>query len=300
MTKLLLDSGDPQEYKIVANLTANHNSQLWGSTTNPSLIAKTLSGQKVSMKEAFSTLQKNIIDEIVQIVPGAVSAEVYASTTTTAAEMVEQGREIASWHPRVVVKLPTTLEGFKARTILRSEGITINNTLVFSQEQVYAISLHEQFMTKEFGETKSGWPCFISPFIGRLDDKGQSGVSFLTHGIDIVKEYFPENLVWMLAASIRNTNHLKATFDLACDMATLPLKVYTQWFNLSPQEQNAIETTFAELEEIPRWNPSKTIRKISSTDQLIEAMQQETLSIHHPLTDAGIEKFVADWQNILL
>src|SRR5690349_17207707 len=126
MTKFLLDSGDPAEYREIAQLAKEKGSELWGSTTNPSLIAKKLSGDKLTRQEAFA-LQKDLVMEILSIVPGAVSAEVYADTQTTARDMIEQGRDIASWHERIYVKLPTTLEGFKARTQLRKEGIAINN-----------------------------------------------------------------------------------------------------------------------------------------------------------------------------
>src|SRR5882762_5672276 len=128
MTKLLLDSGDLIEYK------------------------------------QMSELAKQIVKDILAIVPGAVSAEVYASHETSAEQMIEQGKQIATWDPRVVVKLPTTLEAFKARTELRKLGICINNTLVFSQQQVFAITLHEKLMQQEFGKPHADYPCFISPF----------------------------------------------------------------------------------------------------------------------------------------
>src|SRR5579863_1224599 len=176
MTKFLLDSGDPIEYRQIALIAKGIGSQLWGATTNPSLIAKKLAGQKISTEEALK-MQKSLVMEILSIVPGAVSAEVYADDTTTAAQMVEQGRDIATWHERIYVKLPTTIEGFKARTNLRFEGIPINNTLVFSQEQIYAICLHEKLVHEELPIINKLWPPFISPFLGRLDDQGEDGLS---------------------------------------------------------------------------------------------------------------------------
>src|SRR5260221_9391683 len=100
-TKLLLDSGDPKEYKEASELLKSHGQELWGSTTNPSLIAKKLSdvpagsqGKKLTPKDAFA-LQKALVLEIVEIVPGAVSAEVYSDLVTSSEEMIEQGRDIA-------------------------------------------------------------------------------------------------------------------------------------------------------------------------------------------------------------
>ena len=145
MTKFILDSGNPQEYREISHLAEQHGGMIWGSTTNPTLVAKQLSGKKLTIEQAFG-LQKELVLEILEIVPGAVSAEVYANAETKAEEMIEQGRDIASWHERVVVKLPTTLEGFKARTALREEDILTNNTLVFSQQQIFAICLHEKIV----------------------------------------------------------------------------------------------------------------------------------------------------------
>lgn len=302
MTKFLLDSGDPQEYTKVQQLAKEKGTEIWGATTNPSLIAKKLAteGKKLSPKEAFA-LQKEIILQIVQIVPGAVSGEVYADHATTAEDMAEQGREIASWHERVVVKLPTTIEGLKARTLLRGEGIGINNTLVFSQEQVFAISLHEKLMLAKYGPAKVGYPAFISPFIGRLDDRGEDGLSFLKHALELTHTYFAKDVVWMLEASIRNLAHMKAGIDLGTEIATIPAKVCEEWFALSEARQQAIDTTTeaAKLTPIPAWIPSQDLVNISSIDELIQTIESGRLDVSHPLTVAGIDKFVADWHAIL-
>jgi len=161
-TRFILDSGDPDEYRAISILANSNGQKLWGGTTNPTLIAKSASrriaGQKFTDKEAFE-LQKKIVLELLTIVPGAVSAEVYADPETKASEMIQQGKEIASWDKRIYVKLPTTIEGFKARSQLRKEKIPINNTLVFSQEQIFAICLHEQIMQNEY-ELIGKHPCF--------------------------------------------------------------------------------------------------------------------------------------------
>src|SRR5579883_1423586 len=162
MTKFLLDSGDPIEYREIVALAKEKGSELWGATTNPSLIAKKLAGKKITQEEALK-MQKDLVMEILEIVPGAVSAEVYAEANTTAEQMIEQGKDIATWHERIYVKLPTTIEGFKARTALRKEGIAINNTLVFSQEQIYAICLHEKVIRETYNVGDKHWPSFISP-----------------------------------------------------------------------------------------------------------------------------------------
>lgn len=300
MTKFLLDSGDPEEYKILAPHAKEQGGELWGATTNPSLIAKKLaaSGKKLTTDEAFA-LQKEIVLQIIAIVPGAVSGEVYAEQDTTAEAMAEQGRDIATWHPRVVVKLPTTLEGFKARTILRQEGIGINNTLVFSQQQIFAICLHEKIMQATSGPAKTGYPAFISPFLGRLDDKGEDGIDALKKGMDIKNNYFDTTQTWMLSASIRNTYHVKKTLELDCELITAPIKVYDEWFRLTEEEKQNISNPTPNLIEIPVWTPSEELLQIQTIDGLMDAITSGKLDISHPLTSAGIDKFVADWKAIL-
>lgn len=300
MAKFLLDSGDPEEYKVISQLAKEKGSELWGATTNPSLIAKKLaaSGKKLTTQEAFA-LQKDIVLQIVEIVPGAVSGEVYSDQNTTAEEMAEQGRDIATWHPRVVVKLPTTLEGFKARTILRKENITINNTLVFSQEQVYAICLHEKLIQSEFHVSNPSWPPFISPFLGRLDDKGEDGIAYLEKAMKLKNTFFEPSLTWMLAASIRNSYHMKKAIELNCELMTVPAKTYQEWFGLTEQQKQSLTSPVSNLTPVAEWIPSDEIKNISSLDDFMNAISSEKLNITHPLTSSGIDKFVADWQAIL-
>lgn len=295
-TKFLLDSGDPDEYREIAKLAKEKNSVLWGATTNPSLIAKKLAGKKMSPEEAFK-LQKEIVLEIVEIVPGAVSAEVYADANTSAESMIDQGKDIATWHQRVVVKLPTTIEGFKARTILRKANILTNNTLVFSQEQIFAICLHEYLIQAE-GAKKGEWPPFISPFIGRLDDKGEKGIDLVQNGMTM-KRVYNFNL-WMLAASIRSIQHMKHSIALESELITAPAKVYKDWFSLDKAEQEKPDFSYGEgLDNIPDWVPSDKLRNIQTIDEFMSAISSETLNIQHSLTDAGITKFAQDWKAIL-
>lgn len=308
LTKFLLDSGDPQEYKEVGELAEKQGTPIWGSTTNPSLIAKKLAGQKLSPQDAFR-LQKELVLEIISLVPGAVSAEVYADKTTTAEEMVEQGRAIASWHKHAVVKLPTTREGFKARTMLRKDHIPVNNTLVFSQQQVFAICLHEQIMQQTYGPTDNLWPSFISPFVGRIDDSGENGIDLVTHGMKI-KKLFHTTLpasalaIWMLEASVRTREHLAQGIAAKSELITAPGKIYKEWFSLSKDQQEQMVTHASEsagttLTPIPYWAPPHELLLIDTEDAFMDALESGRLSITHPLTEKGIERFVTDWQAIL-
>ncbi len=290
----LLDSGDPDEFREISGLAQKNNAVLWSATTNPTLIAKKLAGQKVSMEKAFQ-LQKEIVLEIINIVPGAVSAEVFADTNTTAQEMIAQGKEIATWHKRVIVKLPTTIEGFKARTALRKENIQINNTLVFSQEQIFAICLHEKIMSSE---ARSGRPCFISPFVGRLDDIGIDGMQLVEHGMKIKSLVGID--IWMLAASIRRVEHMQRSVDYGSELITAPAKVYREWFPHMNNELRIMNNEYAkDLKSIPYWKPSQELLDIQTEEAFLEAISSGKLNIHHDLTDKGITHFAQDWQTII-
>ncbi len=303
-TKYLLDSGDPDEYREIAKLALDNGQELWGSTTNPTLIAKKLSGRQVhSQGEAFS-LQKDIVLEIIDIVPGAVSAEVYADQTTPAAEMISQGREIASWHTRVVVKLPTTIEGFKARTELRKLGIVTNNTLVFSQEQIFATCLHEALIQKLFGPIDSTWPTFISPFVGRLDDIGLDGMSLVSEGMRLksLAQFLAldGNVPWMLEASVRRPEHIKRGIDAGAELITAPAKIYREWFALSDHDKQTLEETPKnELKPLNAWSPPEEIQDPSGIETFIEYLDSNKLDIRHELTNKGIVGFVEDWKAII-
>ncbi len=291
LTKFLLDSGDPDEYREISG-------KIWGATTNPTLIAKKLVNKKITQKEAFE-LQKQIVLEILKIVPGAVSAEVYADQETTALEMVKQAREIAGWHKRVVVKLPTTLEGFKARTVLRKEGIPINNTLVFSQSQVFAICLHEQIIQRQYGPIKNLWPSFISPFVGRLDDINQNGMKLVENSLKM-KDEFGFNL-WILEASVRSVEHIKRGLELQTELLTAPAKVYQEWFSLSPKQKERLDSTSyaKKLASIKYWNPSDELLSLETMTEFMKAIESGKLNIQHPLTDKGLIRFAQDWQAII-
>ncbi len=298
--KFLLDSGDPEEYREIKDLATRQGSELWGATTNPTLIAKKLTGKKYTLQEAYE-LQKKIVMEILQIVPGAVSAEVYADEKTKAQEMVEQGREIAAWHERVVVKLPTTLEGLKARTILRKEKIPINNTLVFSLKQIFAICMHEHLVQKNFGPIQNHWPPFISPFVGRLDDIGEDGMSLAEQGVKLKIHFDRQLAVWMLTSSIRNAMHMKRSMIIGSDILTAPVKAYREWFALSKKQQEKLDiVTYAQsLRPIPHWETPEELLTIDNIDTFMQTIESGKLDITHPLTEKGIIRFAQDWKEIL-
>ena len=132
-----------------------------GITTNPTLVAKE--------KRPF---REHIIDICNIVKNGAVSAEVVSTDT---AGILREAREIKTWHPNVIVKIPTIPDGVRALSILSKEGIRVNMTLVFSAPQALIVA-------------KAG-AYFVSPFLGRLDDIGTDGLGLLKEIITIYKAY---------------------------------------------------------------------------------------------------------------
>lgn len=173
---------------------------VYGVTTNPSLIAK--SGRT----------QAEVIPEIAALVSGPVSAEVIS---TECAGMVEEARKLAKIADNVVIKIPCIPEGLKAVKILSAEGIKTNVTLVFSMSQA--------LLAARAGAT------FVSPFIGRLDDIGENGVQLVDNIVKAFKLYGIETEV--IAASIRNIEHVEKVMLTGCQIATIPTKVLAQMIN---------------------------------------------------------------------
>ncbi len=187
-----------------------------GVTTNPSLVAK----EDVPFHDRLR--------EITELVDGSVSAEVIA---LDAEGMLKEGRELAEIAPNITVKLPMTPEGLKACAVFAKEGIKTNVTLIFSANQA--------LLAARAGAT------YVSPFLGRLDDIGQAGMSLVSTISEIFVQHGIETEI--IAASIRSPQHITDAALNGAHIATTPFNVLQQLFN-------------------------------------------------HPLTDKGIEAFLADWE----
>lgn len=211
--RFFLDSANIQDIKAAWEMGI-----ISGVTTNPSLVAKEGGN--------FHAL----IQSIVQIVDGPISAEVIALDYEG---MLEEARVLAQIHSNIVVKIPMTTEGLKAVKKLTAEGIRTNVTLVFTPIQA--------LLAARAGAT------YVSPFLGRLDDIGEVGNNLLRDICEVFDVHAIECAV--IAASIRNPVHVLEAAKTGADYATIPLSVLKQ------------------LSE-------------------------------HPLTTAGIERFLADWKKI--
>lgn len=172
-----------------------------GVTTNPSLIAQ--SGRHI----------EEAIAEICSLVSGPVSAEV---TATDLEGMLKEGRYLAKIASNVAVKVPLTQEGLKACRILTQEGTLVNVTLCFSAGQAILAA-------------KAG-ASFISPFVGRLDDVGETGMDLIHQIVQIYSNY-PDFHTHVLAASIRSPLHVIEAARMGADVVTLPPKILRQLYN---------------------------------------------------------------------
>lgn len=187
-----------------ANLDELKKGAAWGIvdgvTTNPSLIAK--EGRPI----------EDQIRMICDIIDGDVSAEV---VSTDAEEMAPEARRLAAIHKNIVVKVPLTREGIRATSILSKEGIRLNVTLCFSPAQALLAA-------------KAG-AYIISPFVGRLDDIGHTGMDVIREITTIYKNYGFKTQI--LAASLRSPTHVIEAAVAGADIATLPFKVLDMLFN---------------------------------------------------------------------
>lgn len=210
--KYFLDTANIDEIR-----RANDLGLIEGVTTNPSLIARE------------GRVFEEVIEEICEIIDGPISAEVISLDHEN---MVKEGLELSQIHKNVIIKIPMTEEGLKATKDLSEKGIKVNVTLIFSASQALAAA-------------KAG-ATYVSPFIGRIDDLGMDGVELLEEIMEIFAIYQIDTQV--IAASVRNKNHIIRSAQAGVDIATIPYNI------------------------------------------LID-------SLKHPLTDKGIEKFLADWNN---
>ena len=192
--KLFVDTGNLKEIEALAAIGI-----LDGVTTNPSLMAKE-SGEA-----------RHILKQICQTVKGPVSAEVVATDT---AGMIREGRELASIDEHIVVKVPFTKDGVKACKALADEGKRVNVTLIFSPTQAWLAA-------------KAG-AAYVSPFVGRLDDIGTTGMNLVREIVEIFDNF--DFATEVLVASVRNPIHIVEAARMGADVVTVPAAVIEQCF----------------------------------------------------------------------
>ncbi|HEY8429214.1 MAG TPA: fructose-6-phosphate aldolase [Sandaracinaceae bacterium] len=212
--KIFIDSADIGEIREAASMGV-----VDGVTTNPTLVAKT--GRPF----------RDVIRDICEIVDGPVSAEVLA---TDVQGMLKEARELAAWHPNVVVKIPLIPDGLKAVRTLAGEGIKTNVTLCFSAPQA--------LLAAKAGAT------YISPFLGRVDDVSWDGMELISQLRTIYDNYGFETQI--LAASVRHPKHVVDAAMLGADVATLPHSVILQLLK-HPLTDIGLAKFLADAKKIP-------------------------------------------------
>lgn len=282
-TKLFIDGGDPAETAEATRLltTAGYEG-LDGQTTNPSLVAKNpdiaarmAQGEKLTREELL-VKYREIVQGIEKNAPGSISIEVYADKNTTAEEMIAQAHEMAGWIKSSVIKLPIIPAGVEAAAQLKNE-MRLNMTLCFTQQQaaaVYAATLG------------SAHPVFISPFIGRLDDKGINGMDLIANLMKMFER--GDKHVEVLTASVRSVEHILEALRLGTQAMTMPFeKAFKPWAEqafLLPDENFQYEFSGQPI----------------AYEDLDLSADWRSFDIQHELTDTGLQKFADDWNSLLV
>ena len=278
-TKIFLDSGDPEETKEIFGLLGF----LDGQTTNPSLIAKNPTAQKRLQsgnkftKDEVNIFYKNIINEIAKTIPkGSLSIEVCADKDTSIDDILSQAREMNTWNENAYIKLPIIKNGLEAASKLCHEGIRVNMTLCFSQQQaaaVYSATSHAHI-----------YDVYLSPFVGRLDDKGIDGMSLIKNIKDLYTQ--GDGHVEILTASVRSLDHFLAAIAYGSNIITAPAKVLREWAEGGFVVPDSSYQYFSELASI-------------EYEEIDIKSDWRSFDIQHELTDVGLQKFAGDWNNLV-
>lgn len=284
-SELFIDGGDPQE-TILANTLLKTKKPEWhigigGQTTNPTLVAKNpdiqkyiASGKKLTQSEALSEYKK-IVTAVSVVTKGPISIQVIADLQTSKEDMLSQARVYKNWIPNGVVKFPCTHEGLAAAEIFCVE-YPVNITLNFSLLQAAAV----------YEATKNAkHRVFISPFVGRIDDRGENGMELIAQEMDLYVQ--SDHHVDVLTASVRTISHLMYALWLKSPAITIPFKVFEAWSKLEfelPSDNYVYD--FKDLKKLPQ-------------EKVVLGQNWQSYDLTHPLTTSGLEKFMSDWQSLL-
>jgi len=225
---------------------------------------------------------KQIVQAISPLVGSAgVSIEVFADFDTTAEQMLAEGEDMFTWIPNAYIKYPCIREGLRAANMSVTRNIRVNITLCFSQSQAPAV----------YAATKgSKEPVYISPFVGRLDDRGDNGMQLVRN----IKKMYEQGdgHVHVLVASLRRVDHLLYAFALGAELVTAPAKILEQW----GQSNFAVPDQGFQYKAVDA--NGKPLRAIPYEGIDLNA-SWESFDLTHELTDKGIERFVADYKSTL-
>jgi transaldolase len=277
-SKIFIDGGVSKETQQAVEMLGF----LDGQTTNPTLIAKNLKarltegGLPTLTQEMAEEEYKRIVQAMSAVIPqGSVSIQVFANLDTTPSEMLVQARERAAWIPNASIKLPCTKAGLSVAQQV-CEEMPINVTLVFSQSQAAAV----------YEATKyAKYPVFISPFVGRLDDRGECGMDVIKNILEMLKT--GDGHVEVITASVRSLEHLNYGLWLKSNIITIPFKIFSQWG----------QAGFAVPGERYIYNRGN-LKAIDYQDDVVLGKKWDAYDLHHDLTDKGVVAFWNDWMGL--
>jgi transaldolase len=285
--KFFVDSCDPADTQRAVKLLG----VVHGQTTNPTLLTKNpeiqrylSQGKKLKTSELLK-MYKEAIQAIASYTDGALSVEVYADWITSAQDMLQQAEEMQNWSKNVYIKFPTIPEGLKAASEFTRTGGHVNMTLVFDQPQAAAV----------YSATRlTQGTAFVSPFVGRWDDRGYYGLDIIRNirqmydEFDTVRKVSPCH-VEILAASIRTLDQMHGAIALGADIITAPLSALQAWVDAGSDRSPSLPTRPSNLQPI----------------EYQELNCEEDYSLYsidrseHGLLYQGLAKFVKDWQSVV-
>ena len=292
---IFIDGGDPVETAEAKKLLGFID----GQTTNPSLVAKNPeikkfieSGKRFS-KEDLLKEYKTLIQAISKATDGPTSIEVDAREDSTVEDLMEQAHEMNTWIPNGYIKFPTIKAGVQAAHQSVAEGIRVNMTLCFSQDQaaaVYAATKNSQSKPLP-GYFDDRSPVYISPFVGRLDDIGQNGMDLIANILSMYHQ-LGDGHVHVLSASIRNLHHLMYALKLKSEAITMPFSVFKEW------AEAEFKLPTDEFIYDPKFDLGKELETIPYKELTLDE-EWNNFDIKHELTQKGLVKFGEDWQSLL-
>jgi len=279
-TRIFLDGGNPDETKEIIGTLGF----LDGQTTNPTLISKNpgirehlQKGGKFTEKELLE-YYREVVKKISAMIPGgSISVEVYGDASSTADQMLSQGREMFGWIPNAHIKFPTVAEGLKAASQAIRERMRVNMTLCFNQSQAAAV----------YAATRGarGGDVFVSPFIGRLDDRGENGMDLIVNTLRMYEK--GDGHVEVLTASVRSIDHFLYALKIGSHIITSPFEILKEWAG------KGMALPGSELIYEP-----KGLRPIPF-EEIDLAGNWQDYPIEHELTQKGMEKFSQDWNSLI-
>ena len=285
--KVFVDSCNPEDTQNAIKLLGTID----GQTTNPTLLTKNpeiqkylATGKKLKLSELLK-MYKEAIQEIEKHTNGAISVEVYADWETKAETMLEQAEEMKTWGKNIYLKFPTIPEGLKAARAFTLGGGHVNMTLVFDTYQAAAV----------YSATRqTEGAAFVSPFVGRWDDRGYYGLGLIKDIRNMYDRFEIERNsktchVEILSASLRNLDHILGSIALGADILTAPMSAYKLWAEAGKPMPEIAPIKPDHLKELP--NPN--------IEYDAEFTEYKIDKIEDGLLNQGLMKFAKDWNGVI-